>query len=155
MSAIRNIVEAAARARKIRLDQFVYRVRFTTFLANATNTQTIAIQSDSDFLWVATSLIVMTAVNTPDITPDMEMSVIDSGSGRQLQDAPVHVLNITGNGQWPFVLPEPKVFVGNGSIQVTVTDLSAVAKARVEFSFLGSKIFYTAGYDRSSMLAGI
>lgn len=154
MSALKSIVEAAARARKIVLDHFVYRARFVNLLAGANGQVTIPIQADSDFLWVATSFVVFTAANTIDPAPDMEFSVIDTGSGRQLQDAPMHVLNATGNGQWPFILPEPKIFSGNGSIQVSVTDLSAVAKARVEFSLLGSKIFYVGGYNRNEVLIG-
>jgi len=155
MSALRSIIEAAARARKIKLDHFIYRVRFTTVVASSTVQTTIPIQSDSDFLWIATSGVVFTAANNIDVAPDMEKSVIDTGSGRQLQDAPTHWMNCVGNGQWPFVLPEPKIFVGNGSIQVTLTDLSTVQKARVDISFLGSKIFYVEGFNRNAMLTGL
>ena len=155
MSALKRIVEAAANARKIVLDHFVYMASFPALVGGTTVSVTIPIQSDSDFLWMGTSLTVFTAANVLDAAPDLVFSVIDSGSGRQLQSAPMPVLGNTGTGQWPFTLPEPKLFVGNGSIQVTVTDRSAVNKAQVDFSFLGYKIFYTASYNRANMMAGL
>lgn len=155
MSALREIVNGAARARKILLDHFTYRTQFAPLGASATASVSIPVQSDSDFLWIATTLTVFTAAGVYNPTPDMVISFQDNASGRQLQDAPIHAMNITGNGQWPFILPEPKIFSGNGSVLVTVTNNVAVAQGVVDLALLGSKIFYTANFDRTKLIAGV
>ena len=154
MSALQRRIEAAAAARKVLLDHFNYVAPIGALAGSATGTFTIPIQSDSDFLWVGTTLTVFTAVNVLDPAPDIVWSVVDAGSGRQLQSAPMPVLGSTGTGQWPFMLPAAKIFPGNGSITVTATDRSTVAKVQVDFIFIGYKIFYAAGFNREQLING-
>lgn len=155
MAVLRRMIEAAAQAKKVKLDPFTYGVNFPTFLANSTRILPIPIQSDSDFLWVGTTSTVFTAANTLDPAPDMVFSILDAGSGRQLQNINLTFIGNTGTGQLPYVLPEPKIFSGNGVIQVTVVDRSGVQKLNVDLLFLGFKIFYTQGYSREMFEQGV
>jgi hypothetical protein len=153
MSALQRLVEAAANARKVILDHYNYVAPLGAIGAGGTGTFTIPIQNDSDFLWVGTTLTVFTAVNVLDPAPDIVWGVTDAGSARLLQSANMPALGSTGNGQWPFLLPAAKLFVGNGSITVDATDRSGVAKAQVDFVFIGFKIFYAQGFNREQLLS--
>lgn len=155
MSALKSIVEAAARARKIYLDSFTFNAVFLTLTASGTTPFTIPIQADSDFFWEATNLTCFTSAGVFDPNPDLLIAFTDIGSGRNLQDQPMHVFNVTGNGSWPFILPEPKILIGNGGVTINLTNNTVVAKGRVDIALIGAKIFYTSGYDRSKLLAGI
>jgi hypothetical protein len=155
MSVLRNLVEQAARAKKIVVDSFTYTATWLPLAGNAVTPITIPISADSDFLWMETCLTAFTAINVLDPNPDLLMAFTDTGSGRNLQDNPVHINNIIGNGQWPYVLPEPKLLIGAGGLQVTLTNNTAVAKARVDLAIIGIKIFYISSYNRSDMIQGI
>jgi len=155
MSFLRNAVEAAARAKKVVIDHFTYTAAWAPLLASATASQTIPISADSDFLWMETALVVYTAANNLNPNPDLLISFQDTGAGRNLQDNPIHVSLVTGNGQWPFVLPEPKLLVGNGSIQVTLVNNVVQQEGRVSLAMIGVKVFYLQGYDRSKLIMGI
>ena len=155
MSYLRSMAENAARAGKCILDYFTYTAVWNPLGALATVPVTIPISSDSDFLWMMTSGNDMTAINVFNPAPDMLIQYTDQGSGRNLQDNPVHWLNAVGNAQWPYVLPEPKLLIGNGGLQITLQDLANVAHGRVDLSIIGYKIFYIkSGYNRNSFLAG-
>jgi hypothetical protein len=82
------------------------------------------------------------------------MGLRDTGSGRDLQDNAIHVQNITGNGQLPYCLPEPKLFKGASNIGITLINNTAVA-AKVDVAFIGRKIFYLAQFNRDNLFAGL
>jgi hypothetical protein len=155
MSILRTKIEAAARANKIVIDPFTYSAVYINLAATAVTAITVPISADSDFLWMETCLAVFTAIGTLDPDPDQLIAFQDTGSGRFLQDQPVHVRNISGNGQWPFILPEPKLLIGNGGLTIAITNNTAVIRARVDFSMIGYKVFYLSGYNRSNLIQGI
>jgi hypothetical protein len=155
MSFLRNAVEQAARAKRIILDHFTYTAAWIPLAASATAGQVIPISADSDFLWMETGYTSFTAANVLNPAPDHMISFQDTGAGRNLQDNPIHVSLVTGNGQWPFVLPEPKLLIGNGALQITLVNNVAVQEGRVSLALIGVKIFYLQGYDRSQLVMGL
>lgn len=155
MSFLRNAVEQAARAKRVVIDHFTYTAAWIPLAANGTAQVTIPISADSDFLWMETTLVDYTAANVLNPAPDLLISFQDTGAGRNLQDNPVHVNLVTGNGQWPYVLPEPKLLIGNGALQVTLTNNVNQQEGRVSLALIGTKIFYLAGYDRSQLIMGL
>lgn len=155
MSYLRNAVEQAARAKRVVLDHFTYTANWTPLAANQTLAVVVPISADSDFLWMETTLVDYTAANVLNPAPDLLISYQDTGASRNLQDNPVHVLNVTGNGQWPYVLPEPKLLIGNGSLQITLVNNVNQQEGAVRLSLIGVKIFYLAGYDRSQLIMGL
>lgn len=151
---LRQILNDAARSRKIYLDYFVYTATWNTLAAGATTAVTVPVQADSDFVLEEFNLVAFSAAGVLVPTPDYLIQLVDQGSGRALQDNPIHVSNVTGNGPLPYVLREPKFFIGNGSIQITLTNLTAVA-ARVDAALIGEKVFYLEGYKRNQLLGGL
>lgn len=137
---------------KCDLDFFVYVAHFPigTFVGNATIIVNVPIQADSDFLLRALSLVSYTAPATPLASPDYMIQIFDTGSGRALSSATVHVGNMCGTAQLPFILPEPRLFSAGGVVQVTLVNNTAVASL-VDVGLIGFKVFYKAGYNRSSL----
>ena len=155
MDFIRTRIEQAARGNKVIIDQFTYTATFINLGVAATTPANVNISADSDFLWEKTVLTVMTVVNVLNVAPDLLVSFIDTGSSRNLQDFPIHVMNCAGSAQLPFILPEAKLLRGNGGLQVTCQNLSGVQQGRVDFAFHGIKIFYTGGYNRDLLISGM
>lgn len=141
---------SASRTRHVELDPFTYTAIFNTLGASATASVDIAINADSDFVVRYINLTSYSAAGTIVADPDYLLTLFDSGSGRNLQDANVHVRNITGNGQRPFIWPEPRLIKASSSFRVTLQNLTATA-ARVDVALIGFKVFYFQGYSRENL----
>jgi len=144
------------RNRRIRDDHFMVTATFLggavpPFALGAVVTIPITFQADSDFLVESTVMSAYTAPGVPAVAPDFLMFLFDSGSGRALSDAPVHVGNCTGTALWPFHWKCPRLFKGGGTMAVILSDLGGVQPitGRVDVTFIGRKIFYLAEYQRS------
>ena len=134
---------------KIYRDLFTYQVPVFTNLAAAGGAATnqILIQNDSDFEWIAGAyefdLAAATYVNAAQNVPNMTILIVDTGSGRQLMNAAVPIINLFGQLGQPYTLPISKVFGRNSSIQFTATNIdAAVATGNLRLSLIGWKIFY-------------
>ena len=129
-------------------DFYTYLIRFQTLAAGATDNGFIQIEADSDFL--IQKLTSFTDVDGTAITQETEAvplvttTIVDTGSGRQLMNAPVPVVSIFGSGRLPFILPTPKLFTKNSRINVNVFNFGAVDYDNLWLNFTGKKIF-TAG----------
>lgn len=147
---IRDKIAADERARRIRCEAFIYTAIFNPLPATGALQQQINIQNDSDFLILATTLTVYSAVGIFVVNPDFTLTILDSSTGRQQQDAPVHVANCTGTAQWPYIWPEPKICKGGGTLTLTMFNNTAVATNVASLAFHGYKIFYLAPLDRNA-----
>jgi hypothetical protein len=130
-------------------DYYVYQIQFQNLLAGATAVGFIQIEADSDFL--IQKLAEFTDVDGEAQTfetgniPIVRVTIVDTGSGRQLMNQAVPVSSIFGSGKLPYILPTPKLFVKNSRINVTVENFSTGTNYRnLYLSFEGKKIF-TAG----------
>jgi hypothetical protein len=123
-------------------DFFVYSAEFLPLGALATISVNVPIQADSDFQ--LTEITGDVRVNATDevvvAAPDMLLSLIDQGTGRQLQDRGQQWPNIVGTAQRPMILPMPKEIRANSVIQVTLANLVNAART-VRIAFIGYKIF--------------
>jgi hypothetical protein len=145
-------VLAASRAGKVEIDPFNYSAIFplATFTAGAVVPVNIPITSDSDFVCRYTNLAAFSAPGVPVVLPDYTLTLFDTGSGRSMQDQAMHVSLVTGNGNLPYIWPEPKLIKGSSVLVVTLANLTAVAA--LAYVLLGGfKIFYVSGYSRSSV----
>jgi hypothetical protein len=145
-------LDAAQVGRRIELDLYFYSAIFNTLGGAATATVNVPVTNDSDFVLDAINLVAYTAAGVFLVEPDYQIGLTDSGSGRNLQDAPVHVANITGSGMETFRLPEPKLFKGSATIQVTLVNNTAVA-AKVDVALIGRKIFYLGNFSRDQLVS--
>lgn len=142
-------LEAARKCELITFNvNFVFPV--AVFVAGATVPIQTSISADADFLWRFTTLVAYTGPGVLAVAPDLLLQFNDSGSGQNLQDAPTHVSNITGNGQLPYVLPEPYLFAAGSVVTATLTNAIAPSPAMtVNLTFNGYKVKYRQGYSRS------
>ncbi|MCP5101875.1 MAG: hypothetical protein GY950_00765 [bacterium] len=150
MQSKKDIIVAEAAAGKVKLEWFTYVADYpiAVFIAAANVPINVPILNDSDFLLEKLSLVSYTGAGVFLPNPDYTITFFDSASGRQYQSAAIHVHNVTGDGFWPFILPEPMLFVGGSTLVVTLNNNTGVP-AEVNLALHGSKIFYYTGYNRS------
>lgn len=131
---------------KWRKDYFIYSCTVTALAPNATVAAIINIESDSQFVWCKTNYF---AIKTGDpspttliqLVPKVNVSITDTGSGRNLQNQPVSISTLAGHQGLPFVLPQPRLFKENTSISTTFTNLDVANTFDIWFSFCGYKLF--------------
>lgn len=129
-------------------DFFVYAppLPFSNIAVGGNSTQQISIQADSDFLLEKMSFLTnqANAVQTYNTQtwPNLSVLITDTGSGRQLMNVAIPIVNLFGSGEKPFKLEEPKLFKANSIIQVQVFNFdAAVANYNTYLSFIGRKVF--------------
>lgn len=142
---IEKILAQVYQNRQIQLDPYIYTTDAMVFAAAAsTVTTNINIQADSDFVIMqgAYFVNVAAAVQTRATQNLFNGTVVltDSGSGRQLMNAPVPVDSLFGNGQFPFVWPWAKLLASKATFQVQVNQIQATAQS-LYLQFIGFKIF--------------
>lgn len=112
-----------------------------TIAAGATATQSFQVDSDSDWFMASMNALVFdaAALTTVVVAPVL-VSIIDTGSGRQLQRVPFHIGTVFGNGTLPGFVPYPKVIPRASTVQVSMQNAGAV-NLRIFANFGGFKIF--------------
>jgi hypothetical protein len=143
---------AASRAGKVELDPFNYSATWNTLGANATTPVNVGVNADSDFVIRYSMIQSFSAAGTNIALPDYLLTIFDTGSGRQLQDAAQHVLNMCGTAQRPFIWSEPKLIKQASVLVLTLTNNTATA-ARVDITLHGFKLFYLRGFSRDNLAA--
>jgi len=76
------------------------------------------------------------------------LSIVDTASGRELQNEPVHSVATLGraDGQRPFkMLPQPMVFMPRSTIRLQVEERTGGVKGQLTITLLGYKILGVAG----------
>ena len=113
--------------------------------AGATVTNQLAIQSDAPFLVQAqtyTANVAAAGQTASSATyPIASVLITDTGSGMQLSNQAVPVTSLFGNGQFPFVLPEPLLLAARTNLQIAVTNSDAAQAYNLTLNFHGVKLF--------------
>jgi hypothetical protein len=147
-----------------RRDFYIYESEAISLAAGTNATDTIQIEADSNFiLQKLTQFSVPSADSAavfPDLTDDtivfpvgltnmqtvkpaVALQLIDTGSGRQLMQNPIPIPSFFGTGEMPFILPNPRLFVRNSTIQVAYTNFDTVNDYDVRLAFIGYKVYGT------------
>ena len=128
-------------------DFYVYQERFADLQSGQSATGNVNIQADSDFmlqkLTVFASIAGAAQTDSNRVIPLVTIQVTDSGSGRNLFEEAIPASAIFGTGELPFILPTPKLFAARSTITVNVSNFSAATDYRLDFSFIGYKVFRT------------
>lgn len=134
-------------------DYFAY--SFPTFeplAAGTSDTETVTIQADSDFLAMAIAGTARdpaapdTIFDSPPITVVFE----DTGSGRNIQNRAMDWHNVMGTAELPFFLPFPKYLDGTSVVRLTLENLDAAQDFDVRVVLHGFKVFnFTWGSGRA------
>lgn len=146
-----NAFELAARTpgeqRRIYVakDFYVYQEDFLALAAGASATGSIDIQADSDFVLQKLGYFadIAAAVQTDStrVVPLVTISLVDTGSGRNLIETPTPIPTIFGTGRLPFILPTPRVFFARSTITLTLVNFDAAAAYNVRLAFIGYKAY--------------
>lgn len=119
---------------------------FNAIAVGAANVQgKIDVQSDADFLimnhtfWANTANAVQNAGNR--VTPNVTVLLTDTGSGYNQMDQALPIANLFGTGQFPYVLPEPKLLPAKSTLQAQATNLDPAVACNLFLSFNGVKLF--------------
>ena len=108
--------------------------------------QNIQIQGDSKFEWMKTTVFAILHGGTPPAqstdVPQLNVFLSDTGSGRNLMNAPLALSSIAGNGQEPYILGVTRIFQPNSTVQCTVTSTDPLSTwDGVQVVLHGRKIF--------------
>lgn len=112
-------------------DFFVYSADVADLDVAAATTFVINIQADSYFKWIKTTYYGFGVGENPEQTQatriilPISMQVTDLGSGRQLFDRELPLSLVCGEGDLPFILPLPRVFLPRSSIQLSFTNFGS------------------------------
>lgn len=135
-------------ARNFRQDYFVYESEALALAAGASANDTINIEADSDFVLqkLAYFADIAAAAQTASsrVIPLVTVQITDTGSGRQLMQNPIPVPSIFGTGELPHILPNPRLFMANSTIQVAYTNFDAASTYNLRLAFIGYKSYQTA-----------
>ena len=122
---------------------YTQRVALTGVVGN-TAVGTYQIEADSYFYLNALSYTTDTALANityaTNIIPLVNVTIFDSGSGRQLMANPTPLNNIAGFNGAPFRLPKPRRFAPTSQITVTFVNYSAVAY-NISLTLSGFKVY--------------
>jgi hypothetical protein len=130
-------------------DWFTYTVTIPTLAAGASKTAVLNIQSDSAFEWLETAAQVFNSTGNTlgGANQDIEITIVDSASSRNLMNAAVPIGLYAGAGGLPFVNPIPRRFMPQTQVTVVAHNYSAgttfgtTASGAAQLSFIGRKIF--------------
>lgn len=132
-------------------DFYVYTETFLDLENSTTQSGNIDIQADSDFQLQKLTVSAQVSLGTQytvstEIIPSVAILITDSGSGRNLFEAAIPVSTVFGNGRLPFILPTAKLFPARSTITLNVSNFATDSEAdiaRIDFAFIGYKIFRT------------
>lgn len=134
------------------LDEFTYSASWiagtnTALGASATVDVQVFINSDSDFIAQEYNLTAWTNLDTILVSPDYLISIIRSGSGRELMNQAQHVGNFAGNyrsasANFPGKNPISSLYQGNLNVTIRLANRTVTAANRVDFAMRGFKVFY-------------
>ncbi len=131
-----------------RRDFYIYEAAVVAIAVGASVNDVINIEADSDFilqkLTYSADLAGVAQLESTRIVPNVTVQIVDTGSGRQLMQNPVPIPSFFGSGELPFILPNPRLFMRNSTIQVAFTSFEVAATPDIELAFIGYKIYGTA-----------
>jgi hypothetical protein len=131
-----------------RRDFYVYEVETIAIAVGGSTNDTISIEADSDFilqkLTYAADIAGASQTESSRIIPNVLLQITDTGSGRQLMQDPIPIPSFFGVGMLPFILPNPRLFMRNSTIQVAFTSFEAAITPSVRLAFIGYKVYGTA-----------
>lgn len=126
-------------------DDYFYIASATALAPAGSVTDNVNIETDSNFIWQKISYFANLAnaaqTESSRVIPLINVQFLDSGSGRNLQNNPLPIPAIAGNGQLPFIMPVPRILRANATLSVTFTNFDAAATYNITLVLSGYKNF--------------
>lgn len=126
-------------------DWFTYVFNIGSIIANAQGQTIINIQADSDFeLMQINAQGNKNGASEPwpnNILLPFTIFITDTGTGRNLMQAPIPVNMLSGRGELPFILPQDRIFEAKSTIQLQWQGYGAGTYDNIYVGFIGAKLF--------------
>jgi hypothetical protein len=133
-----------AEQRQLR-DFFVYDIDFAALAPGASANGQIQIQADADFelqkLTQFSDLAGALETEATRVLPLVTIQITDTGTGRQMFNAPVPIPALFGDGRIPFILPTTKLFSRNASVAFVLANYADADTYNIRLQLIGAKIF--------------
>jgi hypothetical protein len=104
-------------------DYYWYGANVQALAPGATGNTAIQIDAGTDFYWIATTIQADIAegalTESTDIIPLVTLLINDTGTSRNLSNAPIPIGSICGDGKRPYRLVRPRLFRANSIINLT------------------------------------
>lgn len=110
-----------------------------------TATQNMQVDSDADFMWIASSYQIDIAgaalTEATNIIPLVTLAIVDTGTGKYLSNNPVPLAAYAGDGKRPYRLIRPRKFGASTTIQLNWANfVTAGTSYNVRFVMHGYKV---------------
>jgi hypothetical protein len=141
MSAVELALQEEVANGNVKLNFFTFNLTFLAAAPGAVAPQIFQISNNMNFLlqYITGAVFEPAGTNIP--SPDLLVQLQDSSSGWLYSDSPVHWLQTVGTAQFPFILPEPKLIPSNASIQLKLTNNTALTFDRIDVCLMGVQVF--------------
>jgi len=131
-------------------DFYTYTVSVASLAAAASTSTSFQIDTDSNFILQKMTYTVDLAgaavTSGAKIVPLVTLQITDGGSSRQMFSQATPIPSIIGDGNEPFILPAPRVFVAASTIQLSFVNYSAATTyTHLYLSFIGQKVYRFEG----------
>lgn len=129
------------------IDFYVYSFQVASLAAGASSTVSVNVEADSWFEVAKTayraSVANATQTNDSRVVPLIDITIFDTGSGKQLSSEPIDIATFAGHDGLPLILPSRRVFQPSSTMRVTFTNTSAAATyTNIQLNFMGNKLWY-------------
>lgn len=136
-----------ANALKVVRKPWMYTADFAALAAAGAQPQNFSVQVDASAPFIILSQtysadIARAAVTvSTKVSPLVTVLMVDTGTNEQLMDRAVMVPAIFGDGQFPYVLPEPKIMAANSTLQITANNLTVGTIYNLSLTFSGYRLY--------------
>jgi len=130
-------------------DWFSYTFFWPAITPPSLMAQTVTIEADNDFEWIATSCTDATLFSVYVGFP-ATFNLVESASGRSFFNQPVQALNLAGTGTNMAVLPQSHIFEGRSQVTATYNNQFITGQeGPVYLTLEGRRIFRVGGANAS------
>lgn len=130
----------------VRQEFYTYASNVASIASGANATDSINIEASSDFVLEKLTFFadIAAAAQTvsSQVLPLVKLQITDTGSGNQIFSTALPIPMIFGTGALPFILPRPRKFDANSTIQLAYTNYDAASTYQLYIGFVGRKVFY-------------
>jgi len=121
---------------------FAYNLLFSSIASGSALTVTTQVQTDADFLVQALSFFCIDLTTyTVYAAPDSTVQLSDTGSTSTWFDQAIPISNVFGTGQYPFMLPVPRLVIAGSAFTGTVTNTHSTNAQYYMLTFHGRKLY--------------
>lgn len=125
-------------------DFFVYQLNITGLAGATVSTiQSLVFDASSDFRWLysAYSADIASAAVTEStrVNPLVDVLIVPTDTSSQFMNIPVPIVSIFGNGEFPFILPVPRIIAARSAMSFQFTNRTAATTYNIQLSLIGLK----------------